>query len=95
MSAQRSLKRSELKAQYERFCAAWRNEKRFQEFTLSTGGVLEKGMNRLGRKPTFQMWKQALDSGAFRFRPTEAAEAVVPDKSVPVESTSWDDDGSI
>lgn len=33
----RSLNRSILKKQYERFCQAWNNEKRYQQYALTTG----------------------------------------------------------
>ena len=52
--------RSMLKRQYERFCQAWRAEKRFQEFTLAQGEPLPQGQNKLGKKPTFKMWLQAV-----------------------------------
>lgn len=92
MSGQRSIERSVLKAQYERFRAAWRNEKRFQQFTLDQGESLPKGMNQLGRAPTFKMWKEALEAGQIYRRDQEAPLA---DKSIPVESASWDDEGSL
>ncbi len=81
-----------LKKQYERFCQAWQNEKRYQQFILASGQQLEEGHQPLGRKPTFQMWLQAVNNkkiSAEVHQPPPMAEEQ-NEKAVEVQDTDWE-----
>jgi hypothetical protein len=60
MSMTRSLERSARRDQYRAFCEAWRREKGRQRELFESGEALPSGTNRLGRRPTFAMWVQAV-----------------------------------
>lgn len=80
-----SLKRSVLKAQYEKFCRAWRDEKLFQKIHLESGKDLPEGVNELGHKPTFKMWVKAMENQK------QAALQAPPEKAVEVKDASWEE----
>ena len=88
MGIDRKLQRAELRTKYERFCAAWKNEKRFQEYTLADGGKIPEGQFQLGRKPTFQMWKAAYDNKQLE-RPVDPE---TKPTAVEVTDTEWTDE---
>jgi hypothetical protein len=78
----RKLTREAAKKQYERFCEAWRNEKRFQQEKLSMGQSLPEGSLPLGKRPTFSMWLTAVKNKAAQApppAPTETKQAEVVD----------------
>jgi hypothetical protein len=79
----RQIKRSMLKTEYERFCRAWDAEKTFQRISKEAGQPLPEGVNILGRKPTFAMWKQARDNKVFEQKQEE--------KKVEVVDPTWED----
>ncbi len=81
----RQLDRSILKKRYEAFCRAWKDEKLYQKIALESGGKLPEGMQVLGRKPTFQMWLQAMENQK------QAALRAPPEKAVEVKETSWEE----
>ena len=81
------LNRSVLRAKYDRFCVAWNNEKRYQQFLLSSGQELEEGHTRLGHKPTFKQWMLAMENQAVQRAFAAQQEA----KQVPVENTEWEE----
>jgi hypothetical protein len=74
-----------LRRQYEKFCEAWKNEKMYQKITLDSGKELPENMQKLGHKPTFKMWTQALKN-------QKMAAALAPsEKAVEVKDTSWEE----
>ncbi len=91
----RSLRRQQLRQQYERFCLAWGNERRYQRYILENGMRLDEGHRELGRKPTFAMWLQAVRNR--RLDPATGgeirAEAEERDpRKVEVGDTSWEEE---
>ena len=80
-----SLDRSVLKAQYEKFCRAWRDERLFQDITLKSGRELPDGVNKLGKKPTFRMWAKAMENQK------QAALQAPPEKAVVVKDATWEE----
>lgn len=91
MSAIRKMKRNGLRLQYARFCDAWNNEKRYQQYLIETGQPLEEGHAELGRKPTFNMWLQAMKNK--RVDPASGAPVAegAPDpKKVEVGKVDWE-----
>jgi hypothetical protein len=80
-----SLKRSMLKAQYEKFCRAWQDEKLFQKIYLADGKPLPEGTHPLGKKPTFKMWVKAMENQK------QMALQAPPEKAVEVKDTSWEE----
>lgn len=87
----RSIERNNLRKQYERFAQAWRNEKRYQEYLESTGQQLPEGTHRLGRKPTFRMWLDAVNNKKIAAA-TGAPPAPEQSKAVEVSDTEWDEE---
>lgn len=83
----RKIERSKLRVQYDRFVQAWRNERRYQEFLEGQGQPLPEGHTKLGRKPTFQMWMQAMENRQVQ-EALVAQQAAEP-KQVEVSSTEW------
>jgi len=88
-------KRSLLKRQYERFLEAWANEKRYQKYILQERGALPDGVQPLGRKPTFNMWVQAIRNKKITPTSHEPALPAQEEKSVQVDETAWDESGGI
>lgn len=78
-----SLKRSMKRAQYDKFCEVWKNEKTYQKFMKEDGKELPEGSQTLGRKPTFKMWMTAMKN--------QDNNPVVEEKSVEVADTSWEE----
>lgn len=74
-----------LKAQYEKFCRAWQDEKLYQSVVLADGRPLPEGINKLGRKPTFKMWVKAIENQK------QMAKQTPPEKAVEVKDTSWEE----
>jgi hypothetical protein len=85
--------RTVLKAQYQRFCEAWRNEKRYQAYCAENDVPLDDGIQKLGRKPTFAMWRQALKNKAAAEvqRSIDDAAKKAAEKQVQTVETEWED----
>ena len=93
MGFNHSAKREQLRRQYERFVVAWQNERRYQQFLITEGQPLEEGHQRLGRKPTFRMWMEAVRNKRIAARVGEMP-PVAPEqdpKRVEVTDTEWDE----
>lgn len=82
----RSIKRTMLKKQYEKFCEAWNTEKAYQRLVLAEAGDLPTDTVPLGKKPTFKMWLTALKNGQFDTQQPEQAK-----KAVEVTDTTWEE----
>jgi hypothetical protein len=80
------LSRSVLRAKYDRFVIAWNNEKRYQQFLLSSGQELEEGHARLGKKPNFKQWMLAMENQQVQ----AAYQAQQQAKQVEVKDTEWE-----
>ena len=87
MSAFSKMQRASLRVAYDRFCQAWRNERRYQEHLLATGQELEEGHAKLGRKPTFAMWMAAVEQRQVQ---AALAEKGIDPKRVVVKDTEWE-----
>lgn len=89
----RKLNRSMLKVQYLRFCEAWTNERRYQDYLKAQGKDLPEGHAPLGKKPAFSMWLDAVKNKKIAAQAGEAPPAVVEaqesEKKVEVVNTEW------
>jgi hypothetical protein len=82
---ERAMRRRALKAQYEKFCRAWRDEKTYQRVYVGSGKSLPDGVEQLGRKPTFRMWLTALENKRL------AERSAPPQKAVEVGDPVWEE----
>ena len=89
----KATSRSMLRAQYTRFCEAWINEKMYQKYLLDKGEKVPEGHNLLTKKPTFNMWMQAVKNKKLAADvskpPPEAEEKQQTEKQVEVVDKEW------
>lgn len=89
----RTIKRAMLKQQYERFCRAWRHEKSYQKWAEENGEDIGEGVQKLGRKPTFKMWLDAVNNkkiaASAEQQAEQANEKKFEEKQVEVQDTDW------
>ena len=79
-----------LKRQYAKFCEAWTNERRYQDYLHAMGKPLPEGHNALGKKPTFNMWLKAVKNKKIAKDVTEPPPSdTVNEKKVEVTDSEW------
>ena len=86
-SLTRKIEREQEKKAYQRFSRAWKNERAFQRYETARGEKLETPP--LGRRPTFSMWKKAMENKEAALAAKKIDETV---KEAEKKDLSWDDE---